>query len=60
MLLSTHIVDDVSELCTRMAIINEGRILLETEPQRAITDLRRRRIRRHLDRRARMSALAHS
>jgi ABC-type multidrug transport system ATPase subunit len=41
-LLSTHIVDDVSELCTRMAIINEGRILLEAEPQRAIADLRGR------------------
>ena len=38
-LLSTHIVDDVSELCTRMAIINDGRILLETEPQLAIADL---------------------
>ena len=40
-LLSTHIVEDVSELCTRMAIINEGRILLEAEPLRAIEDLRR-------------------
>jgi ABC-type multidrug transport system ATPase subunit len=41
-LLSTHIVEDVSELCTRMAIINEGRILLEAEPLRAIEDLRGR------------------
>ena len=41
-LLSTHIVEDVSELCTRMAIIHEGRILLETEPPRAIEDLRGR------------------
>jgi ABC-type multidrug transport system ATPase subunit len=39
-LLSTHIVEDVSELCTRMAIINEGRILLEAEPLGAINDLR--------------------
>ena len=31
-ILSTHIVEDVSELCTRMAIINRGRILLEAEP----------------------------
>jgi ABC-2 type transport system ATP-binding protein len=38
-LLSTHIVEDVSALCTRMAIIHEGRILLEAEPQRAIADL---------------------
>jgi ABC-type multidrug transport system ATPase subunit len=41
-LLSTHIVDDVSELCTRMAIIDEGEILLEAEPLSAIEDLRGR------------------
>ena len=41
-LLSTHIVDDVSELCTRMAIINEGQILLEAEPLAAINDLQGR------------------
>jgi ABC-2 type transport system ATP-binding protein len=41
-LLSTHIVEDVSELCTRMAIIDEGRILLEAEPLRAVDDLRGR------------------
>ena len=35
-ILSTHIVDDVSELCSRMAIINRGEILLEDEPLRAI------------------------
>jgi ABC-2 type transport system ATP-binding protein len=38
-ILSTHIVDDVSELCTRMAIIDRGRILLESEPHRAVGDL---------------------
>ncbi len=38
-LLSTHIVEDVSELCTRMAIINQGEILLEAEPLRAVADL---------------------
>ncbi len=41
-LLSTHIVEDVSELCTRMAIINKGEILLEAEPVRAMNDLRGR------------------
>lgn len=41
-LLSTHIVEDVSELCTRMAVIDEGRILLEAEPLRAVADLRGR------------------
>jgi ABC-2 type transport system ATP-binding protein len=39
-LLSTHIVEDVSELCTRMAIIDRGEILLEAEPLRAVGDLR--------------------
>ena len=38
-LLSTHIVEDVSELCTRMAIIDRGEILLEAEPMRAMNDL---------------------
>jgi len=31
-ILSTHIVDDVSNLCTNMAIINKGKILLQTVP----------------------------
>lgn len=39
-LLSTHIVEDVSELCTRMAIINKGEILLEAEPLKAMSDLK--------------------
>jgi ABC-2 type transport system ATP-binding protein len=39
-ILSTHIVDDVNELCTRMAIIDHGEILLEAEPMRAVEDLR--------------------
>lgn len=39
-ILSTHIVEDVSELCTKMAIINQGEILLEAEPLRAVDDLR--------------------
>ena len=38
-ILSTHIVDDVSELCSRLAIIDRGRILLESEPHRAVGDL---------------------
>ncbi len=41
-LLSTHIVEDVSELCTRMAVIDRGRILLEAEPMRAVAELRGR------------------
>ena len=38
-ILSTHIVEDVSELCTRMAIINKGEILLEAEPIVAMKNL---------------------
>ena len=32
-ILSTHIVDDVADLCSRMAIICEGRIVLEGRPK---------------------------
>ena len=41
-ILSTHIVEDVSELCTRMAIIDRGEILLEAEPLGAIERMRGR------------------
>lgn len=38
-ILSTHIVEDVSDLCSSMAIISEGEVLLTTEPRRAVRDL---------------------
>ncbi|HYR08187.1 MAG TPA: ABC transporter ATP-binding protein [Longimicrobium sp.] len=41
-ILSTHIVEDVSELCTRMAIIDRGRILLEAEPLQSVAALQGR------------------
>ncbi len=41
-ILSTHIVEDVAELCSRMAIIDKGEILLEAEPAAAIAALRGR------------------
>ncbi|WP_439882782.1 ABC transporter ATP-binding protein [Pontibacter sp. MBLB2868] len=41
-ILSTHIVEDVSELCTNMAIINKGEILLEAQPQQAVAALKGR------------------
>jgi ABC-2 type transport system ATP-binding protein len=41
-ILSTHIVEDVSELCTRMAIINRGQILQEAEPLKAVEELKGR------------------
>ena len=39
-ILSTHIVEDVAELCRRMAIIDRGEILLEAEPLASIDALR--------------------
>ena len=45
-ILSTHIVEDVAELCSRMAIIDRGEILLEAEPLGAIDALRGRLWRR--------------
>ncbi len=41
-ILSTHIVDDVSELCGRLAIIDKGAILLEAEPLRAVAAIQGR------------------
>jgi ABC-2 type transport system ATP-binding protein len=38
-ILSTHIVEDVMDLCTRMAIIHHGRVLYEGSPQDAIAGL---------------------
>jgi len=38
-ILSTHIVEDVSDLCTRMAIMADGRILVEGEPAALIEKL---------------------
>lgn len=38
-ILSTHIVDDVSELCNNMAIIHEGQVLLKGEPVQVVSDL---------------------
>jgi ABC-2 type transport system ATP-binding protein len=39
-ILSTHIVDDVRELCPRMAIIASGEVLLEGSPAAALDALR--------------------
>jgi ABC-2 type transport system ATP-binding protein len=49
-ILSTHIVEDVVELCSRMAIISGGAILLETDPLHAMGQLRGRIWRRVLAR----------
>jgi len=41
-ILSTHIVEDVTDLCPRMAMIVKGQVLLSGEPQQAIDALRNR------------------
>jgi ABC-2 type transport system ATP-binding protein len=38
-ILSTHIVEDVKELCTNMAVINQGQVLLKGNPLKIIEDL---------------------
>jgi len=38
-ILSTHIVEDVMDLCTNMAIIHQGKVLYQGEPQTAISQL---------------------
>ena len=49
-ILSTHIVEDVEELCSRLAIIDRGEILLEAEPAKAIAGLRGKIWRRTVNR----------
>lgn len=39
-ILSTHIVEDVAELCTDMAIINKGQVLMQGHPLQAIAALK--------------------
>src|SRR5882762_9418864 len=39
-ILSTHIVEDVRELCPRMAVISNGQLLLEGSPAEALDGLR--------------------
>ncbi|HEX7731576.1 MAG TPA: ABC transporter ATP-binding protein [Rhodanobacter sp.] len=63
-ILSTHIVEDVTDLCQRMAIIGQGQVLLAGEPHEAIRALEGRVWRRTIDKaeldgyRARMNILS--
>ncbi|MBX6362865.1 MAG: ABC transporter ATP-binding protein [Gemmatimonadetes bacterium] len=41
-ILSTHIVEDVRELCSRMAIIDGGRVVLEGDPRQVLDEIRGR------------------
>ena len=49
-ILSTHIVEDVEELCSNLAIIDRGEILLAGAPARVIAELRGRIWRRSVTR----------
>lgn len=49
-ILSTHIVEDVSDLCSSMAIISEGELLRTGRPRDAVADLGGRVWERTLDR----------
>jgi ABC-2 type transport system ATP-binding protein len=49
-ILSTHIVEDVEELCSNLAIIDRGEILLAGTPARAIAEVRGRIWRRTVTR----------
>ncbi len=49
-ILSTHIVEDVSDLCRRMAIISRGQVLVTGDPQHAIDSLRGRVWKKIIDR----------
>ena len=39
-ILSTHIVEDVRELCRRMAIINQGQVVLQGDPSQVLEEVR--------------------
>jgi ABC-2 type transport system ATP-binding protein len=48
-ILSTHIVSDVSDLCGRMAIIHQGRVLLTGEPAALVNGLQGRVWKKSID-----------
>ena len=48
-ILSTHIVEDVRELCTALALIDRGRVVLRGDPEALVRELRGRLWRRPLE-----------
>lgn len=48
-ILSTHIVEDVTDLCPRMAMIVKGRVLIQGEPQAAIDTIKNKVWRKHVE-----------
>lgn len=51
-ILSTHIVEDVTDLCSNMAIMNKGKVLLAGRPADAIAALAQQVWRKRIDKRA--------
>jgi ABC-type multidrug transport system ATPase subunit len=49
-ILSTHIVEDVRELCSQMAIINQGQVVVQGAPTRMLEEVRGRIWRRTVPR----------
>ncbi|WP_103068874.1 ABC transporter ATP-binding protein [Aquimarina sediminis] len=49
-ILSTHIVDDVTNLCQNMAVFNEGKILVQGNPQVLSDTLNGKVYKKHIDR----------
>ncbi len=47
-ILSTHIVDDVTNLCQNMAVFNEGKILVQGNPQKLSDTLNGKVYRKHI------------
>jgi len=50
-LLSTHIVEDVRELCQSIAIVDKGRVVLSGDPRQIVDTLRGKLWRRQVDKR---------
>ncbi|WP_432711695.1 ABC transporter ATP-binding protein [Pedobacter sp.] len=48
-ILSTHIVEDVKELCTDMAIINKGQVLMQGHPLQALAEINGKIWRKRVD-----------
>jgi len=48
-ILSTHIVEDVKELCTDMAIINQGEVIYKGSPMAAIDQIKGKVWKKHLE-----------
>ncbi len=49
-ILSTHIVEDVRDLCSRMAILSKGQVLLQGEPETLVATLEGKVWRKRVDR----------